>query len=249
MKSRHVSLNRVQRQNSSPPTPSLHKSRPLPGPSPLSLKRSASFGNPTSVEHPRKRRTRSSDVIFQKRVSSLLEQAQSMFDKDGENGKIVERSSSPHGEVDPQADTSMEEDDFAFDGDLDLLEAELHFDPLSSDGLNKMDVETGENGVVKQEQQKEANSDDLFDVTFDDLAPEELEALDQSSNAMAATAPQTTNEDDLLFGDGYDELMDLDFDDTQPEVFLLQKSSHVSWKILLPREDSQSSQYRIPRIL
>jgi hypothetical protein len=172
-----------------------------------------------------------------------------MFDKDGLNGKIVERSSSPHGEVDPQADTSMEEDDFAFDGDLDLLEAELHFDPLSSDGLNKMDVETSENGVVKQEQQKEANSDDLFDVTFDDLAPEELEALDQSSNAMTATAPQTTNEDDDLFGDGYDELMDLDFDDTQPEVFLLQKSVHVSWKILPPREDSQSSLSRIPRIL
>ena len=245
MKSRHVSLNRVQTQNSSPPTPSIHKSRPLPGPSPLSLKRSASFGNPTSVEHPRKRRTRSSDVIFQKRVSSLLEQAQSMFDKDRENGKIVERSSSPHAEEDLQVDMSMEEENFAFDGDLDLLEAELHFDPLSSDGLNKMDVETSENVAVKQDQQEESNSDDLFDVTFDDLAPEELEALDQSSNVMAGTAPQATNEDDALFGDGYDELMDLDFNDTQPEVFSLHRPAHVSWKILPPREGSQSSQSRI----
>ena len=224
--SRHISLKRIRRENSSPPTPSIHKSRPLPGPSPLSLKRSASFGNPSSVEHPRKRRTRSSDVIFQKRVSSLLEQAQSMFDKDPGNGKIVERSSSPHDtDAEIQADTSMEEEEFAFDGDLDLLEAELGFDLLSSDGLNKMDVETTESTGVKQEELKESNSDDLFDVTFDDLGPEELEALDQSSNVMVATAPVISNEDDALFGDGYDEFMDLDFDETQPEVFLMQNST------------------------
>lgn len=212
-------LNRIHRENSSPPTPSIHKSRPLPGPSPLSLKRSASFGNPSSVEHPRKRRTRSSDVIFQKRVSSLLEQAQSIFDKDERHSKIVERSSSPHAETNIQADTSMEDDNFAFDGDLDLLEAELGLDPLSSEGFSKMDVETTEEIEAKQEIPKESDSDDLFDdVTFDDLGPEEFEALDQSSNAMAATAPIITSEDDALFGDGYDEFMDLDFDDTQPEV-------------------------------
>ena len=145
-----------------------------------------------------------------------------MFDKDQTNNRIVERSSSPHGDTNIQADTSMEEDDFAFDGDLDLLEAELGLDLLSSDGLNKMDVETTEEIEVKQEISKESGSDDLFDdVTFDCLGPEELEALDQSSNAMAATAPVITNEDDALFGDGYDEFMDLDFDDTQPEVSLL----------------------------
>jgi hypothetical protein len=138
-----------------------------------------------------------------------------MFQKDPQNDKIIERSSSPHAET----DTSMEEEDFAFDGDLDLLEAELRFDPLSSDGLNKMDIETCEETEVKQEESKESCSDDLFDVTFDDLGPEELEALDQSSNITAGMAAETINEDDALFGDGYDEFMDLDFDDTQPEVF------------------------------
>lgn len=140
--------------------------------------------------------------------------------------KIVERSSSPHDtDAEILRDTSMEEDEFAFDGDLDLLEAELGFDALSSDGLNKMDVETTESTGVKQEELKESNSDDLFDVTFDDLGPEELEALDQSSNVIVATAPVISNEDDALFGDGYDEFMDLDFDETQPEVFLMQNST------------------------
>ena len=148
-----------------------------------------------------------------------------MFDKDDRPGKIVERSSSPQTEGVVQ-DTSMDEDDFAFDGDLDLLEAELGLDPLSSDGLNKMDMDTTEEIEIKQEVSKESGSDDLFDdVTFDDLAPEELEALDQSSNAMAMTAPMVTNEDDALFGDGYDEFMDLDFDDTQPEVFVIHNSA------------------------
>jgi hypothetical protein len=88
-----------------------------------------------------------------------------------------------------------------------------------------MDVETTESTEIKHEELKESNSDDLFDVTFDDLGPEELEALDQSSNVMVATAPVISNEDDALFGDGYDEFMDFDFDETQPEVFLMQNST------------------------
>ena len=106
--------------------------------------------------------------------------------------------------------------DFAFDGDLDMLEAELQFDPLSSDGIQRMEVDAP--GKIHVE----TNSDDLFDNDFDDLNPEELEALDLSSNNPKISAPhnvqETMDEDEVLFGDGYDELMDLDFDDTQPEV-------------------------------
>lgn len=104
----------------------------------------------------------------------------------------------------------------AFDGDLDMLEAELQFDPLSSDGILKMEVDIPEKVHV------ETNSDDLFDNDFDNLNPEELEELDLSSNNptpfVTQDAQETMDEEEVLFGDGYDELMYLDFEETQPEV-------------------------------
>ena len=200
-------LARINQENYSPSTPLIRKSRPLPGPSPLSLKRSASFGNNNSSDRPRKRRTRSSDIVFQKRVTTLLEQAQSMYKSDDKNV-------SPHS--DDQEDTANEFE-FAFDGDLDMLEAELQFDPLSSDGIQKMDAD------ITQKVHVETNSDDLFDNDFD-FNPEELEALDLSSNnpttSVSQDAQETMDEDEVLFGDGYDELMDLDFEEPQPEVYL-----------------------------
>jgi hypothetical protein len=57
----------------------------------------------------------------------------------------------------------------------------------------------------------------LFDVDFDDFKPEELEELDTPS---VPQNDRSTDEDDALFGDGYDDLMDIDFEDTQPEVYL-----------------------------
>jgi hypothetical protein len=216
-KSRQV-LHRIQQENSSPPTPSIRKYRTLPGPSPLSLKRSASFGNLPSTDRPRKRRTRSSDVVFQKKVSSLLEQAQSMYHSDDES------SSQPEPQSEPQSMDDMKDmEDFAFDGDLDLLEAELQFDPLTSDGLQKMEVETKTEAteskpadLLHAEVSNDSKSDDLFDVDFDDFKPEELEALDSPSVPQKVTA----DDDDALFGDGYDDLMDIDFEETQPEVQL-----------------------------
>jgi hypothetical protein len=196
----------MYQENSSPPTPSTRKVRPLPGPSPLSLKRSASFENNLSAsDRPRKRRTRSSNTVFPERVSTLLEQALSIYKGDEEN------KSSPSEGVSYE-DTTEE---FAFDGDLDLLEAELQFDPLSSDGLEKIEVESSEK-ISNQS----TNSDELFDITFDDLDAEELDSLDLSSRFPTMSEPQIVrpDEDDVLFGDGYDELMDLDFDQTQPEV-------------------------------
>ena len=97
-----------------------------------------------------------------------------------------------------------------------MLEAELKFDPLSSDGIPKMEVDIAERVHVA------ANSDDLFDNDFDDLNPEELEALDLSSNnpmtSVSQDAQETMDEDEGLFGDGYDELMYFDFEESQPEV-------------------------------
>lgn len=217
-KSRQV-VRRIKQESSSPPTPSIRKFRTLPGPSPLSLKRSASFENTPAGERPRKRRTRSSDVVFQKRVSSLLEQAQSMYHSDDESSSQAEPSSEPRSEMEQTDDM----EDFIFDGDLDLLEAELLFDPLSSDGLLKMDVDTKvDTSMIKPDMVdgkvcNESKSDDLFDVDFDDFKPEELEALDTSSMPQK---DKITDEDDALFGDGYDDLMDIDFQDTQPEVHL-----------------------------
>jgi len=210
------SLKHLNRENLSPTTPLLRKSRPLPGPSPLSLKRSASFGSSSSSDRPRKRRTRSSDVIFQRRVSTLLEQAQSMY-KDGERvGDNSSGNTFPESEDVETKDELVEE--FAFDGDLDLLEEELQFDPLSSDGLPQRDIK-------HQQTHPTINSDDLFDTTFDEFNSEDLEELDKSSNELPQQQQQqeeskeVKNDDDVLFGDGYDELMDIDFsDDTQSEV-------------------------------
>ena len=202
-------MTRIYQENSSPPTPSDRKVRPLPGPSPLSLKRSASFENNLSTSgRPRKRRTRSPNTVFQKRVSTLLEQALSIYKGD-------EEDRSPPSEGVSHENTTER---FVFDGDLDLLEAELQFDPLSSDGLDKTDVETSEK-VSNQS----TNSDELFDIAFDDLDAEELDSLDLSSRVPTMPEPQIVrlDEDDVLFGHGYDELMDLDFDETQPEVKLL----------------------------
>jgi hypothetical protein len=212
-KSRHVSLNRIQRENSSLSTPSIRNTRPPPGPSPLSLKRSVSSGNVSPVDRSRKRRTRSSDV-FQKRVSTLLEQAQSMYNDD-------DVSTSPHSEMDIESESpNTEIEGILFDGDLEWLEAELTLD-LSSDGLQKMEIDKNVS--------KEVGSDDLFE--FDDIEPEELEALFSSNDlavpvqAQAAeeqlpVAGPVVDEDDMLFGDD-NELMDFDFDGTQPEVFSL----------------------------
>jgi hypothetical protein len=212
-KSRHVSLNRIQRENSSLSTPLTRNGRPPPGPSPLNLKRSVSCGNGSSVDRSRKRRTRSADV-FQKRVSTLLEQAQSMYNDD-------DVSTSPHSEMDVENESpNAEVEEILFDGDLEWLEAELTLD-LSSDGLQKMEVD--------KDVSKEASSDDFFE--FDDIEPEELEALFSSNDlavpvqAQAAeeqppVAGSVVDEDDMFFGDD-DELMDFDFDETQPEVFSL----------------------------
>jgi hypothetical protein len=213
-----VSLNRIQREIASPSTPSIRNVRPPPGPSPLSLKRSVSFGNVSSVDRPRKRRTRSSDV-FQKRVSSLLEQAQIMYNDEEVSTSSLSETDTARSEADAQINSPNPNlEHIAFDGDLDLLEAEMTLD-LSSDGLQKMDVD---DKMVS----KEAGSDDSFDNEFGEFEPEELEAL-FSSDAMVLTAqPETgiaetvpvVDEYDAVFGDD-DDYMDLDFDDTQPEVF------------------------------
>ena len=201
-------LHRIMRENVSPSTPSTRKDRfPLPGPSPLSLKRSASFGNSsTSSERPRKRRTRSSDIVFQKRVSTLLEKAQSIYKSD-------EEISSPQTDPVGHDNTSNE---LSEDSDVDLFETEFQLDPVTSDGLQTI-VQQISNVALPSEM----HSDDLFDNDFDNLNPEELEALDLSSAvsvpAPPAMADESVDDDAMLFGDGYDELMDLEFD-TQPEV-------------------------------
>lgn len=198
----------IRRENSFPSTPTFLKSRPLPGPSPLSLKRSSSYSNiPFASDRSRKRRLRSPDIVFKKRVSTLLEQAQFMY-------KSGNESISPPSRNDGEYTTN--EVEFAFDGDLDLLEAELQFDPAFSDELQKVEVGKSEIDEFK------TMSDDLFDNDFDDLNPEELEALDLSSNnstlMVHQDGPKTGPQDDMLFGDGYDELMDLDLDETHLEV-------------------------------
>jgi hypothetical protein len=104
------------------------------------------------------------------------------------------------------------------DLDLDLLEAELRIDPLSSEGAQNFVEEAA------KEIQREISSDDLFGNMFDDLNEEELESLDVSSNSLILSAPQigqpSVDEEEFLFGDGYDELMDIEFNETQPEVNL-----------------------------
>jgi hypothetical protein len=198
-------LNRF-RENS-PQTSSTRKMLPLPGPSPLSLKRSASFGNQESIDRPRKRRTRSSDVMLKKKVSSLLEQAQSFF-------RNNERSSSPQTEAEfGQVGANINSEDYALHTELELAETEVESGPLTSDNP---DVE------MQDTTANELKSDELFDTDFD-LQPEDFEALDISShvpNVSAQESVQSTSvEEDALFGDGYDDLIDLDFDEIGPEVF------------------------------
>jgi hypothetical protein len=140
-------------------------------------------------------------------VSTLLEQAQSVYKSDDE-------STSPQTDPVPYEDTTTE---LFEDLDLDLLEAEFKFDPISSDGLQKVEAE-----LPNITLESEMHSDDLFDNDFDNLNPEELEALDLSSAfpiaAPPPTAEQSADDDAMLFGDGYEELIDLEFDGTQPEV-------------------------------
>jgi hypothetical protein len=142
-----------------------------------------------------------------------------MYQSDDGSSSQAEPSSEPRSEMEQTDD--MEE--FIFDGDLDLLEAELQFDPLSSDGLLKMDVDTEVDtnttkpNLVDGKVSNESKSDDLFDVDFDDFKLEELEALDTPSMPQE---DKNTDEEDALFGDGYDDLMDIDFQDTQPDVHL-----------------------------
>jgi hypothetical protein len=124
-----------------------------------------------------------------------------VYDDDGE------RSSSP-----PCA-AEVPREDLSFEADFELLEAELALNPFSSDGMTK------ENEVeAKVEFPSESTSDDLFDMDLD-LQPEDLEALDISSNEqLAQKVSHQSGEDDVLFGDGYDELIDIDLEDTEPEV-------------------------------
>jgi hypothetical protein len=127
-----------------------------------------------------------------------------------------EASTSPRSEMDVEGESTQTGlEDILFDGDLEALEAELQLN-LSSDAPQKMEEE--ENIVSN-----ESKSDDLFD-DFDDIAPEELDAL-FSSNEVAAAPPQETtttivdDDDDALFDD--DDFMDIDFDETQPGVVTL----------------------------
>lgn len=140
-------------------------------------------------------------------MTSLLEQAQSAYKSDDEC-------------TSPQTDPVNHEDttgDFFKDFDLELFEAEFKSDPISSDGLQKI-----EGDIPNISLQSEINSDDLFDNDFDNLNSEELEALDLSSAVQIQDPPptdeQSADDDAMLFGDGYEELIDLEFN-TQPEVF------------------------------
>ena len=205
------------RRDNLPSTPLLRKTRPLPGPSPLSLKRSASFGSHHSSDRAKRRRTRSSDLVLQKRVSSLLEQAQSFV----RQGEIA---AEPNTQDDPNV--SISSDEFPCDADLEILAAKFDMDPLSSDGAQMIDIDEPMNLDVTIRSDEgaavgmEERSDDLFDTTFDDLNVEELESLDASSNVpMPRTTPQPpVEEDESFFEDGFDDLINLDLGAAQPEV-------------------------------
>jgi len=209
-------LNRIRCENP-PSTPLRRKSRPLPGPSPLSLKRSTSFGSHhSSSDRAKRRRTRSSDLVLQKRVSSLLEQAQSFVRPD----EIpVEPKSQNH------SNANISSDEFPCDVDLEILAAKVDMDPLSSDGVEMMGLDEPMNLDVPIHSHEnpavgiEERSDDLFDTTFDDLNIKELESLDASSNVPMAPTPQPpTEEDESFFEDGFDDLMNMDLETAQPEV-------------------------------
>ena len=207
-------MNRIRRENP-PSTPLLRKTRPLPGPSPLSLKRSNSLGS--SSDRAKRRRTRSSDLVLQKRVSSLLEQAQSFVRSD-------EIPVEPKSQEPPNANISS--DEFPCDADLEILAAKVDMDPLSWGNVELMElgepmnldapIHLRENPAIGTEER----SDDLFDTTFDDLNIQELESLDASSNIPKPTTnPQPpAEEDESFFEDGFDDLMNLDLETTQPEV-------------------------------
>ena len=178
------------------------------------MKRSASFGNQNpSSDRAKRRRTRSSDLVLQRRVSSLLEQAQSF--------------ARPDEPQNPKSDDSMvniSSDEFPCDADLEVLAAAFDMDTLSSDGA-QMQVDEPAHRDKSHSDERPAvdvgeRSDDLFDTTFDDLNMEELASLDMSSNETMPTAPQTAavDEDEIFFEDGFDELMDLEMENPQTEV-------------------------------
>jgi hypothetical protein len=131
-----------------------------------------------------------------------LEQAQSIYRSDPEEEAREEVATKDCAE-------------FAFDGDLELLEAELRFNPLSSDGLRNVEMEIS--GT-----QNETSSDDLFDTDFDNLRPEDLAQLDSSSNQGAQPTAnvirEVMDEDSVLFGDGYDDLINLDLEGIPPQA-------------------------------
>ena len=139
-------------------------------------------------------------------MSTLLEQAQSILKTDDE-------SSSPRSDPVYHEDTTA---DLLEDIDLDILDAEFQLDPITSDGVQNIGGEVS-NVLLNSE----IHSDDLFDNDFDNLNSEDLEALDFSSAieipAPPRTPDQSIEDDDILFGEGYEELMDVEFD-TQPEV-------------------------------
>jgi hypothetical protein len=100
------------------------------------------------------------------------------------------------------------------DLDLDMLENELQLDPFASDENRTCVI----NDLV--EKKDDLSSDDLFGNIFEGLNSDELGELDNSpSTQVIETVPQQTiDDDDTLFGDGYDELMEVDFEVAKPEV-------------------------------
>jgi len=201
----------LRRENYSPSTPSIRKSH-LHRPN----KRSSSVDTNSSSERPRKRRTRSSDVVFQQRVSTLLEQAQSIYE-----AKPTKPSPQHTETVQKEPEAATSDMDFILDVDMEAFEKELQEDVLTSDDAQKMEI-SPQKSPKKLPKKNEMSSDDLWDVTFDDLKVEDLEAMDLSSNSVmlsnAESKKPLVDEDETLFLHGYDELMDIDYDETQPTV-------------------------------
>lgn len=161
------------------------------------------------TDRPRKRRVRSSDIVFQKRVSSLLEQAQSILTND--DGK-----SSLKSEPVMSFEEFKNEEELALEKDMERFGTELLPDAFSFDALDKVGPD------VLDQTYNETSSDGLFDGMFDELNSEELEELDLSLNAatqvLQQKQPESIDEDEMFFIDGYEELMDLAYEATQPEV-------------------------------
>ena len=120
----------------------------------------------------------------------------------------------------------MSDMDFTLDVDMESFEAELQEDVLTSDSAQRMEI-----SPKKSPKKNDVSSDDLWDVTFDDLKAEDLEAIDLSSNSatLSNTVSQKplVDEDETLFLQGYDELMDIDYEETQPLVKLFCSSLTV----------------------